>query len=191
MKAWMCTKFCGIAVFSVGSFSHAQSAPAPVKPGRWQISLSVAHMTALPPEAEAKIAAMPKEKQAQARSSMASLSKPIVATQWVCFSAEAGMDGLLSQAQQNAGMRCIFSNRVQTAKDLSFDMSCVGPAMAAQGHGTFHLVDDEHITGTSHLAITGTGPGGPPNTTSESTMTGHFASEDCAFIAPLPPPVVK
>src|SRR5450631_3187160 len=96
--------------------AHAQGAPIPVKPGLWETQVSVTHVMALPPEAEAKIAALPAAQQAQVRSMMGggASAAPVVTTKQICMTAHASMDSMLNRAQQTPGMQCSFTNRVQT-----------------------------------------------------------------------------
>jgi len=176
---------------------YAQNAPLPVKPGLWDMSVSVSRVMALPPEAEARIAALPPAQQAQVRAMMSGGaagggSQPIVTTRQVCFPAQATMDSLLNQAQQNPGMQCSFTNRVQTATGASFDISCTGQMGTAKGHTEFHATDDEHMTSTSHMTITATSQGRTGNTTMDSTTKGKFLSADCGDVKPVgPPPQAK
>jgi hypothetical protein len=198
MKAWMHNKTCSFGVVLVLSAAPltllAQNAPLPVKPGLWEMSVSVSRVMALPPEAEARIAAMPPEQQAQVRAMMsggAAGGKPMVNTTQVCMAGQASMDTLLNRAQQNPGMQCSFTNRVQTANGASFDISCTGQVGTAKGHTEFHAIDDEHLTSTSHVAITASSQGRTGNTTMDSTTTGKFVSADCGDVKPFTPPPAK
>jgi Protein of unknown function (DUF3617) len=191
MKVWTHTTPSGLAavlVLSAFPFSlHAQGLPVPIKPGLWEMQASSASATPLPPEAEAKIAALPPAQQAQVRSMMGG-GKPIVVTRQVCFAAHTSLDSLLSQAQHNPGMQCTFSNKAQTANGASFDMSCTGPSGSAQGHAEFHATDDEHMGSTIHMTVTGSSHGTTVNSTMDTTSTGKFLNADCGNVKPMGPP---
>ena len=169
----------------------AQSAPLPVKPGLWEMSGSVTRVTPLPPDAEAKIAALPPAQQAQVRAMMSGGAggggKPITTTKQVCYAAQTTMDSMLNQAQHSPGMQCSFTNRVQTAHGASFDISCTGQMGSAQGHTEFHAIDDEHMSSTSHMTITASSHGSTSNTTTDITTTGKFLNADCGDVKPFTP----
>jgi hypothetical protein len=181
----------------------AQSA-LPVKPGLWEMQTSsgagsgggasAPAMPALPPDAEAKIAALPPAQQAQVRAMMAGgagggAAKPAPITTQSCIAPNTSMDGLLNQAQQRSagGMQCSFTNRVQTAQGASYDMSCTGPMGSAQGHTSYHAIDDEHFTSTTHMSITGKGQaqGQTMTMTRDATTTGKFVGADCGDVKPV------
>jgi Protein of unknown function (DUF3617) len=173
--------------------AHAQSAPIPVKPGLWETQVSVSHVTALPPEAEAKIAALPAAQQAQVRSMMGGSAggAPVVTTKQACIAAGATMDSMLNRAQQTPGMQCTFSNRVQTATGASFDMSCTMQQGSASGHTSFHLIDGDHVSSTSHMTVTGSSQGHTMNSTMDSTTSAKFVSADCGNVKPFTAPAVQ
>jgi hypothetical protein len=154
-------------------------------------------MPALPPDAEAKIAALPPAQQAQVRAMMAGgvgggAAKPAPITTQACIAANTNMDTLLNQAQQRSsggGMQCSFTNRVQTAQGASYDMSCTGTMGSMQGHTSYHAVDDEHFTSTTHMTITGKGQGQSQGQTMiiarDATTTGKFVGADCGDVKPI------
>jgi hypothetical protein len=191
VTVWTHTKLSGLAVALILSASpchlHAQSLPIPVKPGLWEMQGSIVTATPLPPEAEAKIAALPPAQQAQIRSMMGGGSKPVTTTRQMCLGAQASMDSLLKQSQQSAGMQCSFSNKVQTASGASFDMSCTGQVGSAQGHTEFRSIDDEHLSSTVHMTISSTSHGTTTNSTVDTTTTGKFLKADCGDVKPFNP----
>ena len=208
MKVWMRTTphnlssvFLQLSVIlplAVPSTLLAQSAPLPVKPGLWEMSASVSRTTALPPEAEARIAALPPAQQAQVRAMMAGgagpggAAKPMATTRQTCITGQMSMDSLLNQAQQSPGMQCTYSNRVQTATGASFDTSCTGQMGSAQGHTQFHATDAEHMTSTTHMTITSSAHGSSNSSTMDITTTGKFVSADCGDVKPMgAPPAAK
>jgi hypothetical protein len=165
---------------------RAQGSPIPVKPGLWEIVISSQRTMQLPPDMEAKIAAMPEAQQAQMRSMMGSSNKPIEVTRQVCFSAQSTMDNLLDQAQQpSGGLQCNFTNRVETARGASYDETCKSANATAQSHTDFHVIDDEHISTKSHTTVTGTMQGHPSNSTVDATSTGKFVKADCGDVKPV------
>jgi hypothetical protein len=102
------------------------------------------------------------------------------------------MDSLLNQAQQRSssgGMQCSFTNRVQTAQGASYDMSCTGTMGSAQGHTSYHLIDDEHFSSTTHMTITGKGQGHAQGQTMTMTRdmstTGKYVGADCGDVKPV------
>jgi hypothetical protein len=192
----------------------AQGTPIPLKPGLWEMQVNMgspggssgapAGMPALPPDAEAKIAALPPAQQAQVRAAMAGAygggagaGKPAPMTTQACLTANTTMDSLLSRSQQG-GMQCTYSNKVQTAHGASFDMSCTGPMGKAQGHTEFKMPDDEHMSSTIHLTMTGngqagsaqsgSGQGAPMTMTRDMSSTGKFVKADCGDVKPVGPP---
>jgi hypothetical protein len=179
----------------------AQSGKLPVKPGLWEMQTSsgagggasAPTMPALPPEAEAKIAALPPAQQAQVRAAMAGAmgggaARQAPITTQACFAADTNMDNLLNQAQQRSsggGMQCSFTNRVQTAQGASYDMSCAGPMGSAQGHTSYHVIDDEHFTSTTHLTINGKAQGQTMTMSRDATTTAKYVGADCGDVKPV------
>lgn len=196
MRVWAHTKLSGLAVAVVLSTSpcslHAQSQPLPGKPGLWEIQVSTARVTALPPEAEARIAAMPPAQQAQVRAMMSGGmgggSKPVAITRQACLTPQTSMDSLLDPSRQSPGMQCTFTNRVQTARNASFDLSCTGQTGSAQGHAEYHFLDLEHMSSTIHMTITGSAQGHTSTSTVDTTSTGKFLNADCGDVKPFGPP---
>ena len=191
MKARMQMKCWGLSCLLVGLAApvalHGQSAPIPVKPGLWETEVSITHVTALPSEVEARIAAMPPAQQTQVRTMMGADAKPVVTTTQVCY-AQASMDSLLSQAQQSSRMQCSFTNRVQTAQGASFDLSCAGEVGTATGHVEYHWIDDQHAISTSHMTVAGSSRGMTVNSTVDTTTKGKFVKADCGDVKPFDPP---
>src|SRR5580698_6813939 len=78
-----------VGLFAAPLGAHAQSAPTPVKPGLWETQVSMTRVMSLPPDAEAKIAALPAAQQAQVRAMMGGgaggNSTPTVTTKQVCI----------------------------------------------------------------------------------------------------------
>lgn len=166
---------------------HAQSAPIPIKPGLWESQISSTSTMSLPPEVEAKIAAMPAAQQAQMRSMMggsAGGSAPTSITSKSCVAAGTTMDALLNQQQNRTGVKCTFSNRVQTADGASFDTSCTTAQGTANGHSTFHMADDEHVTGTTHMTLNMAANGRTMQSTIDSTYTTKYLGADCGDVKP-------
>ncbi len=197
MKAYMRVKLClyclPVLLLAAPASLHAQGAPIPVKPGLWETQMSVTHVMALPPEAEAKIAALPAAQQAQVRSMMGggAGSAPTVTTKQVCMTGQSSMDSMLNRAQQSPGMQCTFSNRVQTATGASFDMTCTGATGSATGHTQFRLIDSDHVSSTSHMTVTGSSQGHTMNSTIDSTSTAKFVNADCGDVKPFTAPAAQ
>jgi hypothetical protein len=178
---------------------HAQGTPIPLKPGLWEIQANTGSpggaaaaptAPALPPEVEARIAAMPPAQQAQVRAAMAARGGGApaartaggIATQ-ACLTPNTTLESLLSRSQQ-AGMQCSYSNKVQTATGASFDISCTGAIGNAQGHAVYKMPDDEHMSSTMHLSIAATMQGQPMNMTRDISSTGKFVKADCGDVKP-------
>lgn len=199
MTVWMRTEFSGIGVIAVllvaGIGALAQSAPLPVKPGLWEMQTSSngpgQAAPTLPPDAEAKIAALPPAQQAQVRAMMSGAgggaARPAVAPRKVCLAGQPNLDSILNQSQRSSGMQCTFTNRAQTARGVSFDTSCTSAQGNAQGHTEFHMVDDEHVSGSTHMTITGSANGHAFNSTVDSTTSGKFLTADCGDVKPFTP----
>jgi hypothetical protein len=194
MKVWMRKEMWSSGVvlllFVAPLTTAAQSAPIPVKPGLWETTVTVARVAGLPPEAEAKIAAMPPAQQAQVRAMMsggAGGGQPAAATRKACFAPQTSLDSILNQAQQSSGMQCTFTNRAQTAHSVSFDLSCTGQMGNATGHTEYHIIDDDHMSGSSHMTVTGSSRGTTTTMKIDTTSTGNFLNADCGDVNPFAP----
>src|SRR3569623_1869417 len=86
----------------------AQSAT--IKAGLWETEISVTTNMPLPPEAEARIAALPPEQQAMIRARMSG-GKATTSTNRSCVPPNTTVDSLLNQqTQRNGSMKCTVSN---------------------------------------------------------------------------------
>ncbi len=182
---------CGAALLVLAAPFAVLAQSSPVKPGLWDTQSSVNRTMQLPPDVEAKIAAMPAAQQAQVRSMMGGSmggGAPVSTSRQVCYAPQTSMDSLLSQAQQSPGMQCTFSNRAQNAGGGSVDISCTGQMGTAKGHTEFKLADEEHWSSTTHMTMTGTSNGHTMNSTIDATTTGKFVSADCGDVKPYTPP---
>ena len=196
MKVWMQRKLwrqvVPIVLLAVPYSVHAQGGPIPAKPGLWEVQVSVTSKMALPPEVEARIAAMPQAQQDQMRAMMGSrmggAGTPTSTTRQVCIAPGTSMDSMLSQAQQNPGMKCTFSNREQTATGASFDISCTSATGSATGHSQFHFADDEHASSSMHMTMTASQNGHTMNSTMDSSSSGRFVNADCGTVKPMGAP---
>src|ERR1017187_4835362 len=110
-----------IVVSTVGA--HAQITLAPIKQGLWQTQMTMSMQVTLPPDVEAKIAAIPGAQQSPMQSIMAgAAAKPTSSTVKSCVASTMTPTDLLNQAQQKGGMTCKFTNQQVTASAVSFDM---------------------------------------------------------------------
>lgn len=182
-------------LLAVAGSAGAQSMPIPIKQGLWQTSVSGTMQMQLPPEVQARIAAMPAAQQAQMQSMMggAGGGTPVNTTTKSCIASQESMDTLLNQAQQKSGMKCTFTNRVQTADGASFDTSCTMPPQGnmqggtANGHSAFHMSDSEHVTGTTQMTVNMAAKGSTTTMSMNSTMTSTYVGADCGDVKPYTP----
>jgi hypothetical protein len=147
----------------------------------------------MPPEVEARIAAMPAAQQAQMRSMMGGMGggTPVATTRQVCIAPQTSVDSMLNRTQQSQGMSCTISNKTQTATGASFDIDCTGQMGSGKGHTDVHLIDDDHVSSTSHMTLTGRSQGHTVNSTVDVTTTAKFMSADCGDVKPFGPPAAK
>ena len=170
-------------------------ASAPIKQGLWETTISSNMKMSLPPEVQARIAAMPPAQQAQMQAMMggAAGGTPVASTNKSCIATQESMDTLLNQAQQKSGMKCTFTDRVQTADGASFDTSCTMPPQGnmqggtAKGHSAFHMTDSEHVTGTTQMTVNMTAKGSTTTMSMNSTMTSTYLGADCGDVKPNTP----
>jgi len=183
-----------LIVLSNVAVVRAQSTSTPIKQGLWQTQMTMSMQVTLPPDVEAKIAAMPAAQQAQMRSMMGGAAgggAPVVTTKQVCIAPETTMDSMLNRAQQSPGMQCTFSNRTQTATGMSFDMECTGQGGGAKGHTELRAIDADHVTSTSHMTVTASSQAHTMNSTVDTTTTAKFVSADCGDVKPYTGPPAK
>jgi len=158
----------------------------PIKPGLWETTVSSTNAMSLPPETEARIAAMPPEQQAMVRARMG--GAPATTTHKSCVATKQSMDDFLDQAKERSGMKCTFSNRQESADGASFDTNCNSERGTVKGHSDFHMADSDHVSGTTHLEGTMTSQrGGTVTMKIESTMTSKYLGADCGDVKPPTP----
>ena len=170
--------------------AQGQSTSAPIKQGLWQTQMTMSMQMTLPPEVEAKIAAMPAAQQAQMRSMMGgAAAKPTTSTVKSCVASTMTPTDLLNQAQQKGGMSCKFTNQQVTASTVSFDMSCTTTQGTASGHAQFTMADSEHRTGTTHMTVAMSANGHSMNATMDGTSIYTYLGADCGDVKPDSPVV--
>lgn len=163
----------------------AQSAT--IKAGLWETEISVTTNMTLPPEAEARIAALPPEQQAMIRARMSG-GKPTTSTNRSCVPPNTTVDSLLNQqTQRNGSMKCTVSNRSVSASGGSFDTTCTGEGSTATAHVEFTRSDDEHATGKMHMTMNSTRNGRTINGSSDSIVKYKYIGADCGDVKPMGP----
>ncbi|HKO20833.1 MAG TPA: DUF3617 domain-containing protein [Acidobacteriaceae bacterium] len=161
----------------------AQSAS--IKPGLWETEISVTTNMTLPPDAEARIAALPPEQQAMIRSRMGG-GKPTTSTNKSCVAPNTTIDSLLNQqTQRNGPMQCTVSNRSISSSGGSFDTTCTGAGSTATAHVEFTRLDDEHATGKMHMTMNSTRNGKTMSGSSDSTLKYKYIGADCGDVKPM------
>jgi hypothetical protein len=172
-----------VLVMAFGTGVKAQTAPVPIKAGLWQTTISGTNTVTLPPDQEARIAALPPAQQAMIRN-MSSGTKPTTSTTKSCAAQQTSLNEIMSQAQQS-NTKCSFTNQTQTASGTSFDVSCVSPQGTASGHAQFQMADTEHVTGSIHLTADATSPNsGSMHMTIDNTVTSKYLGTDCGTVKP-------
>ena len=170
--------------------AQGQSTSAPIKQGLWQTQMTMSMQMTLPPEVEAKIAAMPAAQQAQMRSMMGgAAAKPTTSTVKSCVASTMTPTDLLNQAQQKGGMSCKFTNQQVTASTVSFDMSCTTTQGTASGHAQFTMADSDHGTGTTHMTVAMSANGHSMNATMDGTSIYTYLGANCGDVKPDSPVV--
>jgi hypothetical protein len=170
--------------------AQGQSMSATIKQGLWQTQMTMSMQVTLPPDVEAKIAAMPAAQQAQMRSMMGgSMAKPTTSTVKSCVASTMTPTDLLNQAQQKGGMTCKFTNQQVTASAVSFDMSCTTTQGTASGHAQFTMGDSDHGTGTTHMTVAMSANGHSMNATMDGTSIYTYLGADCGDVKPDAPVV--
>ena len=161
----------------------AQSAS--IKPGLWETEISVTTNMTLPPDAEARIAALPPEQQAMIRSRMSG-GKPTTSTNRSCVAPNTTIDSLLKQqTQKNGAMQCTISNRSISSSGGSFDTTCTGDGSTAMAHVEFTRLDDEHATGKMHMTMSSSRNGRSMSGSSDSTIRYKYIGADCGDVKPI------
>jgi Protein of unknown function (DUF3617) len=101
-----------------------------------------------------------------------------------CFSAGTTLGDYLTASNKGTpGAQCSVSNKVKTARGVSYDTACTSQAMNSEGHIDVQLPDSEHFSGTSHTTVTRTGGGKPMNI--DKTFKATFAKSNCGSVKPL------
>lgn len=161
MKLWKHSNLlalCAAAAFAaLPSTLLAQLSDLPVKPGLWQ-----AHVTT-------KAGATDVSADAQ-----------------YCFSAGTTLSDYLTATYKAVpGTTCKVSNKVQTARGVSYDTACSGGSMGSNGHIDFQLPDAEHFNGTSKTKVTGTSGGQPLNMEVDKIFAAKFVASGCGDVKPV------
>jgi len=170
--------------------ARAQTTSAPIKQGLWQTQTTMSLQMTLPPDVQAKIAAMPSAQQAQMQAMMGgSAAKPTSSTVKSCVASTMTPSDLLNQAQQKGGMTCKFTNQQVTASAISFDINCTTSQGTASGHAQFTMVDSDHGTGTTHMTTAISANGHSTSATMDGTSTYTYLGADCGDVKPDSPAV--
>jgi hypothetical protein len=133
---------------------------------------------------EARIAAMPPDRQAMVRSRMAGAGPSNVVKTRSCVAAQTNLDDFLKEAQQK-GIQCTFSNVAKTGSGVSFDTACTNAQWTAKGHSEFSMADDQHVTGTMHMtADVNTPNGGQTHAIVDNNISARYVGSDCGNVKP-------
>ena len=101
-----------------------------------------------------------------------------------CFTAGTTLGDYLTASNKGApGAQCSVSNKVKTARGMSYDTVCTSHAMNSKGHIDVQLPDSEHVSGSSHTVVTRTGGGQSMNI--DKTFKAKFAKSDCGSVKPF------
>jgi uncharacterized protein DUF3617 len=181
------TTFClSLALPLAAAFTHAQSAAsAPVKPGLWETTITSNMQMQLPPEIQARIAAMTPQQQAMMKANMPGGmggGTPMNSKTRSCSTGQSVQD-LLNQAQQK-GSQCKLTNQTQSATGMSFDISCTMQEGTASGHSSFTMADKDHVNGTTHMTANMNESGRPVSMTIDSTLSSKYLGADCGDVKP-------
>lgn len=104
-----------------------------------------------------------------------------------CFSAGTTLGDYLTASNKGApGAQCSVSNKVKTARGVSYDTTCTSQTMNSKGHIDVQLSDSGHFSGTSHTVVTRTTGSNPMNI--DKTFKAAFAKSDCGSVKPLVSP---
>jgi Protein of unknown function (DUF3617) len=171
-----------VFLFLCAGTGFSQVGGAPIKPGIWETQITSTNVMSLPPDVEARIAAMPADQQAMVRSRMG--GTPMTTSHKGCMAKQTSMDSMLNDAQQKSGMKCTFSNRQETGSTLSFDTNCTMQQGTMTGHSTFHVVDSDHATGTTHMEGAMTTPRGSTTMKVDTKMSSTYLGADCGDVKP-------
>ena len=159
-----------------------------IKQGLWQMQATSSMQMTLPPEMQARIAAMPPAQQAQMQSMMGGgMGKPTVSTVKSCVAKPTTASDLLNQAQQKSGMKCAYTNQQVTATAVSFDISCTSAQGNASGHAQFTMTDSEHGSGTTHMTVASNANGRSMSMTMDGKSTYTYLGADCGDVKPDSP----
>jgi hypothetical protein len=180
----------GFAVLIGAALAVGQDRAIPIKVGLWETTSSTSNQMTIPPEMEARIAAMPPDQQSMVRSRMG--GAPVTMTNKRCVAGGTTMDSLLNQGQDRPGEKCSFTNRKRTSSGASFDTTCAMQQGTLTGHSEFHMIDSDHMTGTTHITGTMKGrDGSSMNMNVTSTVTSKYLGSDCGDVKPFAPPAVQ
>ena len=180
----LCKIGVSFCLFAAAFPAHAQTGGAvPVKPGLWETQSTSKTAMSLPPEMEARIAAMPPDRQAMVRSRMAGAAPAQTVTTRSCVAAQTNLDSFLKEAQQK-GVNCTFSNVTKNGSGVSFDTACSNPQWTAKGHSDVQMSDSDHVTGTMHMTADITTPNGQTHATVENTIHAKYLGASCGELKP-------
>jgi hypothetical protein len=172
---------------------RAQGVSDPIKQGLWQAQVTSTMQMTLPPEVQARIAAMPPAQQAQMQSMMGGGAmgggKPTASTVKSCVAKTTTVADLMNQAQQKSGTKCTLTNQQVTGSAVSFDISCTTAQGTASGHAQYTMTDSEHGTGTTHMTVVASSNGHSMNATMDGKSTYTYLGADCGTVKPDAPVV--
>jgi len=104
----------------------------------------------------------------------------------VCFSAGTTLGDYLTATNKTVpGVKCTVSNRSVAANNISYDTRCTGETGTSTGHIDFHVPDANHISGSSHTAVTRTSHDKSTTMEIDKTFSGTFVRSACGEVAPL------
>src|SRR5581483_6664081 len=77
-----------------------------------------------------------------------------------CFTAGTTMSDYITATNKSApGVKCTITNRVTTARGVSYDTECTGDTARSKGHTELQIPDADHFNGTSHTSVSSSNRG--------------------------------
>jgi len=170
-----------LVAFSVGL--HAQNSL--IKPGLWHSEVTTSTTLALPADVEARIGALPPDRQQVVRAQMGA-GKSTTIVNRSCIAPNTTFDSFLKdQTQRNSRLKCSVTNRTVSQSGGSFDTECSGKGTTATAHVDFTRTDEEHASGKMNMTMTSNRDGRRFSGTSESTIHYKYVGPNCGNVKTL------
>jgi hypothetical protein len=165
-----------LVLFPLAMRSDSTVTPLNVKPGLWEVSVTMTGLPAMPAIPDSVLAQMPPDQRAKIEAMM----KGQANTMKTCVTKDKLEK---SEAFRNAPKSCTYTIVSSTSSKLEMKTECTQNGVKMTGNFVVEAVDSENVKGSMRMNASGGNPSGGNNAMNmNSTFTEKWLGADCGEV---------